>query len=134
MGNRYLQSADYTSLVVYLQFGVLVGFRAYARYEIWAVLCKNSRVSNSKTGYQRTNSTNGSNGPQQRLKHICYLMILTYFRDDHLILWTTGKFKNSTFGGFCGEYIKNLMKHFFQLIFSIFLSTCVLKTFTSKWY
>ena len=45
---------------------------------------------------------------------------MTYFWDEHLMLWATENFKNSNFGGFygeSGEYIKNRMMKFFGVLF-----------------
>ena len=44
----------------------------------------------------------------QYLNTFIYVLILTYFWHEHLILWGTENLKSSTFGGFCeerGEYI-----------------------------
>ena len=32
-----------------------------------------------------------------------YVLTLTYFWDEHLVLWATENFNNSIFGGCCGQ-------------------------------
>ena len=49
-----------------------------------------------------------------------YVLILTYVWDEHLILWATENFKNSTFVGIYGErenMSKNLMMQLFVFYF-----------------
>ena len=84
---------------------------------------------NSRYEHQRANSTFGFNRSLtgsckfflhflwiSLLKVHIYVLIFTYFWDEHLILWGTANFKNSTFVGIYGERgerIKNIMTQFF---------------------